>query len=319
MNRSFHRIIAASYIMTAGILPALAPFTAKADAGGGIEIAPVVIEASANPGQTITTSIRLRNVAKQTFTVSPHMDDFSAKGEDGAPYVLPDNESAPTYSMKSWIVSPGNTVLEPNIYKTVAITINVPKNAEPGGHYGVVRFSDDQAKNASSTGVSLSASVGSLLLIKVNGKINESLQYLTFHAGKGSGATSIFQKSPIDFTERVKNIGNLHEKVSGQVVILDSSGKKVAGLNVNEKHGNILPSSTRAFSETWKTNAIFGHFTATAHLAYASGKTLESPIISFWIIPFKLIGIVLLVLLLLIFFFRTFGSRYSVNVSNRRK
>lgn len=297
----------------------LFPLVVAADGGGGMEIAPVIVEASANPGQTITTSIRLRNVAKSPFVVTPHMDDFTAKGEDGQPTVLPDNESAPSYSMKSWIVSPGDIVLEPNVYKTVAVTINVPKNAEPGGHYGVIRFAADQAKSGSGTGVSLTSSVGTLLLIKVNGKINDSLQYLTFRAGSGDGLTNVFQKAPIEFTERIHNNGNVHEKVSGQVVILDSSGKKVGGLMINDKGGNILPSSTRAFTQTWKTSALFGHYTATAHLAYANGKTLESPIISFWIIPFKLIGLVLLALAIIFFAFRILGRRYRINVSSRRK
>ena len=319
MKRNIFRIVAASYIFILSFVQALAPLAARADSGGGIEIAPVLVEVSATPGQTITTSIRLRNVAKIPFFLTPHMDDFTAKGEDGEPMVLGDSETAPSYSMKSWIVSPGDIELVPNVYKTVAVTINVPKDAEPGGHYGVIRFASDQAKGKNNTGVSLTASVGTLLLVKVSGKINESLEYLTFHAGSGSGATHFFQKSPITFTQRVRNNGNIHEKITGQLVILDSSGKKVAGLNINEKRGNILPSSVRAFSETWKTNAIFGHFTATAHLAYASGKTLESPIISFWIIPYKLIGFGILGLILLYGLLRILGSRYRFSVSKASK
>jgi hypothetical protein len=316
----FRFILAAIVAMTS-----LVPFAASAvtpaptGPGGGMEIAPVLIEISAKPGQSVTTSIRLRNVTKTPFVVTPHMDDFIAKGENGEPQVLADGKYAETGSMSRWIASPGDVLLEPNVFKTVAVTINVPKNAEPGGHYGVIRFAPDQAQGTGKTGVSISASVGSLILLTVSGKVKESLSYLQFKAGTKSGPMSFFEKGPITFTQRVHNDGNVHEKPTGQVVILTSSGRKVAGLPINEKGGNILPGSARAFTEQWKTNAMFGHYTATAHLAYANGKTLESPVVSFWIIPFKLIGLILLGLLILFGVLKLLGKRYSFSISKAKR
>lgn len=320
MNRIFSRVVAATYLFAVIILPSMIPLSATAATGEGIELAPVVSEFTVKPGKSITTTIRLRNVTNIPFVVTPHMQDFTAKGEDGSPRVLPETETSDSYSMKNWIVSPGDILLEPNKVQAVAVTINVPANAEPGGHYGVIRFSSDQSKGSSATGVSLTASVGTLLLVTVAGKIVESLEYLKFQAEtKKTGNLFFLDKSSVNFTQRVKNTGNVHEKVKGQVVILDSSGKKVAGLNVNPTNGNVLPGSIRSFTQSWKTNAIFGHYTATAHLAYANGKTLESPIVSFWIIPYKLIGIVLLVLIVLIFFSKLFGGRYRLSISKKTK
>ena len=320
MNSSVLRTIAASTIVATSFLSALIPFTAATAATGqGIELSPALSEISARPGQSVTTTIRLRNVTNLPFVITPHADDFVAKGDNGEPMILPDGELAPTYSMSRWVVSPGDILLEPNIYKSVALTINVPANAEPGGHYGVIRFSSDQSRGTEKTGVSISASVGSLILLSVSGKITQSLKYISFVAGTGTGASKFFENGPISFTQKVKNEGNIHEKIHGQVVILDSKGNKVGGVDINEKGGNILPGSTRTFHESWKTNAIFGHYTATAHLAFASGKTLESPIISFWIIPYKLIGFGILGLIVLFGLLKLIGSRYSFAIRKNSK
>lgn len=313
-------------VLAMAVLPATAGMaatptpkpSAATNPGGGMEIAPVIIEVDAKPGQSVSTSVRIRNVTTTPFVVSPHMDDFLAKGENGEPRILPAGSNSGVTSMSGWIASPGDTLLEPNVYTTIPFTINVPKNATPGGHYGVIRFGADQSKGTGKTGVAISASVGSLILVTVAGKLNSSMQYLQFKAGDGNRGTKFFEKGNITFTQRIKNDGNVHEKPTGQVIILTSSGRKVAGLPINEKGGNVLPDSSRAFSEKWETKALFGHYTATAHLSYANGKTLESPIVSFWIIPFKLIGIVLLVLFVLIGVLRLLAGRYSLTVTKAK-
>ncbi|MEO7617350.1 MAG: hypothetical protein ABIS59_00750 [Candidatus Saccharibacteria bacterium] len=320
MKSSVFRSTAAYSIAATMFLSTFLPFTAATAATGqGIELSPALAEISARPGQSVTTTIRLRNVTNVPFVVTPHADDFTAKGDNGEPMILPDGELAPTYSMSRWVQSPGDILLEPNVYKSIAVTINVPANAEPGGHYGVVRFSSDQSKGTEKSGVSISASVGSLILLTVSGKITQSLKYVSFVAGSGSGPSKFFEKGPISFTQKVKNDGNVHEKIHGQVVILNSKGKKVGGVAVNDKGGNILPGSTRTFTESWKTKDLFGHYTATAHLAYANGKTLESPIVSFWIIPYKLIGYGILGLIVLLGLLKLFGSRYSFSVRKTSK
>ncbi len=52
--------------------------------------------------------------------------------------------------------------------KNLPITINVPANASPGGYYGVIRFTATPGK-LDQSGVALSASLGALDFIRVNG------------------------------------------------------------------------------------------------------------------------------------------------------
>src|SRR4051812_38713195 len=110
-------IIASTYLGLASILislsPALMPRALAAtppanNVGQALEIAPPVINLTANPGQTITTQIFLRNVSSGPLVVNGTTNDFVAAGEDGTPKVLLNDDSNNPYSMKSWVSPPAS-------------------------------------------------------------------------------------------------------------------------------------------------------------------------------------------------------------------
>jgi hypothetical protein len=156
------------------------PAPASGSPGQGLEISPPVIELQADPGQTVTTEIRVRNVTKGELIAKSKVDDFGAgTDETGQPQLLLGETGASRYSLKFWIGQVPDIDLAPSELKKTQVVITVPRNAEPGGHFGVVRFTA-VPPSLQGTGVALSASVGALVLLKVSGPISDQLSVEEF-------------------------------------------------------------------------------------------------------------------------------------------
>ena len=289
--------------------------TTPTNNGQALEIAPPVITLTANPGQTIKTQVLLRDISSGNLIVTSQTNDFVAAGEDGTPKVILDNNTEDPYSMREWIVPPASLNLVPRQIQSLSLIINVPANASPGGHYAVVRFTGI-APSLSGTGVSLSASLGALILLTVNGKITHDLSLASFTVNKGGKTGSIFQSGPLDFAIRVKNNGNVHELPVGQITVTDMFGKKLATTNVNLPPKNVLPNSIRKFdspldSSVIGTKKLFGRYKATLSLTYGQNQKVTSTL-SFWVIPYRLLAIIIAIIIV-----GFFGLRYAIRRYNR--
>ena len=314
------------FISVVGLTMLLSPLAAVValstpapSSGQGLEISPPVIELSANPGQTITATIKVRNVAPTELIAKGRADDFGAgSSEDGQPKLLLDEQGETRYSLKYWVTSVPDLRLAPQELKTAIITIKVPANAEPGGHFGVIRFTA-VPPNLDGTGVSLSASIGSLVLLRVNGVIKDDVQLAGFSTGKpnkdgGIGATTnFFETGPVGFLVRLHNGGSVHEKAQGTIVVTDTFGKNVATVAVNEKGGNVLPDSVRRFEQSLAKKNLFGRYNAKLSLTYLGGQKKIDSTTSFWVIPWKLILIVIITLVILFF-----GLKYALGKYNQK-
>lgn len=288
-----------------------------ANNGQALEIAPPIVTLTVNPGQVVHTQLSLRDVSDGDLIVTSQVNDFVAAGEDGTPKILLNSNDNDPYSIKGWISPFASMLLVPRQIKTLPVTITVPANASPGGHYGVIRFSAAPPE-LQGTGVSLSASLGALVLLTVNGKINDSLSVQGFSANHNGKTGSLFESAPLNFEELIQNSGNVHEQPVGQVTVTDMFGKTVGGVSVNQPPRNILPSSTRKFTEAFDSTVIgnkhlFGLYHAHLQLTYGSSKKTLSDSLTFWVIPYKLI---LGIIIALIGGF--FGLRIFIRNYNRR-
>lgn len=316
------RIITAS-VCIGLILPSLASAaTNPANVGQALEIAPPVISLTANPGQVIKTQISLRDVSATKLIVKGQVNDFVAQGENGTPKLLLDEGETSPYSMKTWFRPLSELTLKPKQVENLPVTINVPANAAPGGYFAVVRFTAS-APELNSTGVSLSASLGALVLIRVNGDAKEGLSVEQFAVTTPNGAVNnLFESTPIKFIQRLKNTGNVHEQPAGQVTITNMFGKKVAAVNVNLPPRNILPQSIRRFEEPLDKSVIgntrlFGRYTADLKITYGDKGQVLTDSVTFWVIPYKLIAISLFGLIVGFLLLRTTIRRYNQSIIKR--
>lgn len=290
------------------------------NSGQALEIAPPVITLTGNPGQSIKTQILLRDISGSNLVVTSQTNDFVAAGEDGTPKVILDNNTPDPYSMRSWVVPPASVSLVPRQIQTLPVTINIPANASPGGHYAVIRFTGT-APSLTGTGVSLSASLGALVLLTVSGNIVNNLSLASFTVSHNGKTGSIFQSGPLDFSVRLKNSGNVHELPTGQIAIKDMFGRKLASLNVNLPPKNVLPSSIRKFDSSLDSSVIgnkrlFGRYKAELTMTYGKDQKVTGSL-SFWVIPYKLIAIIVAAIIIIFFALRYAIRRYNRYIINR--
>jgi hypothetical protein len=309
-------LFGAAEALAVAATPAPATKTPAGSPGQGLEISPPVLELNANPGEKVTVQIRVRNVTTGVLIAKGKADDFGAgSDESGQPKLLLDETGATRFSLKYWVGGVPDLQLAPSELKTTTITIAVPANAEPGGHFGVIRFTA-VPPDLNGTGVALSASVGTLVLMKVAGPVTDKLSVAQFSTGSitknGLGwlDKTFFEQGPVDFLVRLKNEGSVHEKPKGDITITNMFGKKSKPLVVNQTGGNVLPDSIRRFEASDKEKGLFGHYTAVLNLTYANNQTLTAKT-GFWVLPWKMILLVMLALIVIVLLLRFGLKRYN--------
>jgi hypothetical protein len=244
-----------------------------------ITLSPPKFEFSAEKGGSIAEVITITNGEDTELTLEISVADFSASGELGKAQFT-EGEANDGFSISSWIQLNSQTVVVPaNEKVTVPFVVQVPENAEAGGHFGTIFFSPVVAPQGD---VSIRQKVGTLLLVRVAGEVIEQGELDIFAPYKtsitGENLTlakkkAIFSQFPINLGVRFSNTGNVHTKPQGSIQIKNMFGKDVARVGeelilnsagavtgtrlvdyipVNDEAGNVLPNNSRAFMQEWK-------------------------------------------------------------------
>lgn len=294
------------------------------ETGQALEIAPPVVNLTADPGEVKKTNINLRDVADSALVVTGKINDFTANGEDGTPKLtLDDGEESP-YSIKTWIDPLKELTLKSREIATLPVTIRVPADAAPGGYYGVIRFTA-VAPGISGNGVALSASLGALIFIRVNGDAKESMNVEEFYTADNRGTKNwLFESQPITFVTRTNNTGNVYEQPVGQITVKDMFGNAVASVNMNLEQRNVLPGSIRKFDSVMdKSNVgnrfLLGYYTAEITVHYGANDATTTSKLGFWVIPWRLALMVIGGIALLVIVIRTLIKRYTDRVVGRSR
>ncbi len=321
MNKlSFSRISFAiiALAITVGCFHPTLANAQDADAAQGIQVSPALIELNAERGKTYTLNLKVVNVTLTKLSYTTVVNDFNTKSETGAANVLLDSTLPKTASVIDWVSMVSEFTLDTRESRSITAEVKIPNDAEPGGHYGVIRFSG-HAPELTGTGVGLSASTGMLLLIRVAGDISESANLASFYTANSGKQTSFFENSPINFVTRVKNDGNIHVKPTGNIVIQDVFGNSVGKVAVNDTTSNVLPDSIRKFDGEYKGGWMFGMYTANLTLGYGTTGQAITGTVSFWVIPYKLILVGLLVMATLIFVVARLIKMYNKHIIEKSK
>jgi len=308
----------------------------KADA---LTISPARMELSGDPGTTITKDITLFNdsiTIDQTFYIS--YANFEAKGETGAP-----NFVAPKDDIGTWMKTISDIVTIPAGESiVVSVAIDIPEDAYAGGHFGVVFFGTNP-NDGKAGQVSVGAKTGSLILLTVSGDVLmaggvDKLKTYKEEADNKQIFTSFFKTLPVNFEYRFKNDGNDRVKPEGNIVVRNLFFIKSADLEANASYGNILPKSTRAFQVKWLkspndnkietmsfinrvgyewNNFALGPYKATLHLIYGAENTSKT--IFFFVFPWELSLIILIILLIVYFVGKLLLKKYNSHIIEKAR
>jgi hypothetical protein len=302
MSRRIAVTVASIIAVVGFVVLAIKPVIAQSGREISISISPPVFELSANPGEKIKNEIKVTNLSDKDLQIFVDKRNFTALGEEGGVNLTEEGEDETSYSLASWIsVDRDKAAIKSKDTRIFKFTIDVPANAEPGGHFGSLVFKTQAQAQEGRTGAAIGQEVGALLLVKIAGDIKEEANVASFKAQSG-----LYEKGPVTFETRTENTGNVHLKPRGTITITNMFGGEVATVQLDER--NVLPGAIRKVETQWNDDSFrIGRYTATVSMVYGSDGTIVNGSTSFIIFPYKLVLIILAVLAALAYV----GYRYK--------
>lgn len=270
-----------------------------------LTVSPARLEIKADPGETITGEVLLINDQNDTQTFYTSSEKFEAQGETGTPTFASTKEG-----LASWIQVEEKITLGKGEQKKIAFTVNVPKDADAGGHFAAI-FLSTVPQVLQEGQVSVGAKIGVLLLLKVSGAVKEGGGVLDF---KTKDDSSFFTTLPIALSYRFQNSGGDRVNPAGTIVINNTFGFESKTLDANPSKGNVLPESIRRFDVEWGTVSAssskgffttarvqlkqfaFGFYTLHLHLSYGTNGVSDSSKTIF-VFPWQLLLLILVILI----------------------
>jgi hypothetical protein len=271
--------------------------------GSGLSISPTRSELRIERGKTDEVKVSVRNVTKGAIVAKPFVADFESDNETGEPKLLTDQNKRNSATIYKFVNGLADVSLAPGENKELTYTISIPSDAPAGAYYGAITYRAvpaSQANNESGGGeVALTANVASLVLVEVPGEITEKIQITSIKALSNGKGGSLFTKKPSQAGITIKNLGNSFAKPFGTVTVTNMSGKQIHSYEINNStpRSNILPKTSRTFTDEIKGISKPGRYTITANVSFGSGGEVLSQKVSFWYIPTWLM-IILIILVL---------------------
>lgn len=272
-----------------------------------LSFTPQVIEFSANPGDpTVENVIRITNGSDVPLDIIPTPVNFVAGGEEGEPELT---EETTSFSLAQWItVTPSSFTLPPGEAQDFLVAVDVPADAEPGGHFGAVQF-EGSPPEEDNIQIAQKFNVTPLILVSVAGDIFEEASIDSFASTQSFWSN----ESPITFETRIKNSGNVHFKPRGTVTIKNMFGNEVTKIPLTES--NVLPDSVRKITTEWNdTGFAVGRYTAEVSFVYGEDDTILTAETSFTVFPYQTIVPVALITIFVLFVLVKFRSRIGTAI-----
>lgn len=294
----------------------------KTDVGQALSITPSIIELKADPGTTVSTTIKIRNDINTDLIIKNTAQDFTSsdsENEQGVPKLIDNSVEPGPHTLHNYVQTVPDFLLKGKETKSVQIKVNVPNDAQPGAHFGAVLFTGEPAAGQN---VTIHATLGNLMFLNVSGNAKDDMKIVKYFTDDEKGnQTWFFENGPIILNEWIKNTGNTVVSPSGRIEITNIFGQKVADIPFNTINNNkeqsrfVLPDTTRKFNQKWDKYWLFGPYNAHLILNYGSqGKTFADQTISFWVIPWKLILLILIVTIVTIWLIHRGHKRYKKNI-----
>ena len=299
------------------ILFNIKPILAQNSNNIALTITPPLIKINMNPGETWSSSIKIINNNAQKLTVYTQVLDFKGDDKGGVKFIKDYNnelsKNERSHLLSQWIeINQEPINLEPYQSNDIFFTIKVPEQAEPGGHYAAILTGTKATKKIEEgSSIGISSMLTSLIMLKINGEINEKGRIEEFSTDK-----KFYQTPEIDFTVRFANLGNVHLQPQGEIIIYNFLGKVKKTIPINQKSdfGNVLPDNTRKWQFNWKgENSLLdmGRFKADLVLTFGEeAKQNSFQTLYFWVINLKPILIILSILLFFLFLIIYFTRLY---------
>jgi hypothetical protein len=302
----------------AGIFPRTVNAVAPTQTQPNLTVSPYIKFLTVYPGSKEVINFILRDNAQTSLSVGVKFTNFQSSGQkDGVPQYFDKANGNENVYPQTWFSSKNSSlVIKSQQEIQVPVTLTVPSDATPGGHYGGVEFSS--ANTSVNAGLNLVAKIAVPILITVPGNITNNLKVESFTVNPTSYQTVTLPGSGCintnsckgTFSLDVANTGNEHEAPVGYVNISDMFGRQVASIPINQPSGDVLPTSERIYTVHFTTDQLgwlkLGTYTATLNVVYSNKRIALTAQTSFFVINWAYaILLVLLLIGLLLFYVST--------------
>ncbi len=234
----------------------------------GLSVSPQIFEIDAFLGESVENNIKIKNTSEVAMPINVRVVNFSAREDSGEMFFDETLESREWLKMDS-----PDFILEPGERKNIGFSLDIPNDAEPGGHYLVILFEpqlpsfyfkEQQTRSIPIIGVLVMASIKSLSLEAVD--TDKQIEVVEFTIPEeqrmqnlektlasminlipavSAESISIVDKTPSSFLLGIKNNDIFHHKLEGDLFVYNIFGKKIGETKIART--TILPGKTRQF------------------------------------------------------------------------
>lgn len=298
-----------------------------------LTVSPARVEVSGDPGAFVNGEIVLFNNELEEKKYFISSENFEPRGDSGAPYFIGANGGLAT-----WISVQGTeVVIPPQSEVSVPYTIRIPSSATPGGYFAAIFFGTQPPSGSADGGdVAVGGKIGVLILLRVNGDIEEGGGLVSFETIEGK---KFFTQTPILMQYRFNNTGGDRVVPRGSVFVKNIFGSTVEEIKANVNEGSVLPGSMRRFEMVWGdiagvtqvaegesidkknffqhvtsqwNNFHFGRYRVELDIVWGqSGTQTAKDHFFIYIIPWQLLVIIFGILALIILSFKRFLKKYN--------
>lgn len=208
-----------------------------------IGAAPLRVEFSSQPGETVHGQVNVFNDSDSMQTIVVSKGDFIVNEDEDLEF-YEDVKEDNLYSLQEWITIPNNEViLEPRGKGVIPYEIIIPVDAPSQGYYGSLFIETKPDTTKKIADATIGVRVAHLVLLKVEGGLYEEINIEDFN---------VVQQNDLglaQFDVVVMNKGNTHNSPTGKIEVIDNQGNLVQTLDLNKDEYNVLPDSKKTYKE----------------------------------------------------------------------
>ncbi|WP_406458992.1 DUF916 domain-containing protein [Streptomyces sp. NBC_00876] len=289
-----------SVLLLTGALLLLGAPTAGAADNGSWSVFPATADAgtrpyfylSADPGATLTDKVTVTNKTGEPLTFRLYAADAYNTARDGGFAVRAQNEKQ--RSVGAWAKAGRDRVtVKPHGSVTVPVTIDVPRNAEPGDHPGALVALDERIDPADSgaVAVGIQKAVGARIYLRVNGPTMPALSVDDVKVEHSQPLVPGTGKSRAVISYTLRNRGNV--TLSPKVALKAEGlfGRTLLARDLKRIPSELLPRQEVRLTEEWAgaPQLEWGEIKLTA----SARDTRESAAVSYFALPWLVAGVLL--------------------------
>ena len=279
---------------------------------GDFVVGPGKIELSLEPGQSKTVEMTVTNRMGVPKWFKMSVEDVKGSMDPQQPVVLLGSSHGP-YSVKDYLHIPQKEFELKNMERArIPVTVTLPADAEPGGHYGSILVStvskgtNGDIQNGAAPSSAVISRIGTLFFVSTPGSKDISGTVKSFGTVP---AHHFFFSGPIKLGILFENTGSVHLDPYGEITITNLAGDQVGQIDLTPWFA--LPKSLRTREVTWDRSLLIGRYTATATIHLGYDNKVVTKTFTFWVIPWKFIGGTFLGLFFLFLIIRFLFTRFE--------